>query len=151
MGGTDEPSNITHLTIAEHADAHNLLWCTHKNYYDKIAERLLLGQIDCEEVTILAIKESNSRRWKSPTFRAKMKGKWKHTAGRKLTAEHKLNISKNSKDQFGTKNAMARAVVTPEGHFGTVVEAANAAGIQKGTAYKRLAQNYPGWSYKDEI
>ncbi len=61
MGGSDDPSNIALLTIAEHADAHNLLWCLHKNQYDKIAERMLLGQITGAEATRLAQVESGKR------------------------------------------------------------------------------------------
>ena len=44
MGGTDHPDNLVQLTIAEHADAHNLLYSLHKNPRDKLAELVLLGQ-----------------------------------------------------------------------------------------------------------
>ena len=54
MGGTDHPDNLVELTIAEHADAHNLLYCLHKSPYDKAAELFLLGQINASEAANIA-------------------------------------------------------------------------------------------------
>ena len=55
-GGSDDASNLVILTVEEHADAHNLLWCIYKNPKDKIAELALLGQIGTEEAQKLAWK-----------------------------------------------------------------------------------------------
>ena len=49
-GGTDDPSNIVELTVAEHADAHWLLWSLHKNPFDKIAAQGLDGMIGKEGI-----------------------------------------------------------------------------------------------------
>ena len=49
MGGSDDPDNLVELTVQEHADAHNLLYCLHGNIEDKNAEQLLLGWITHEE------------------------------------------------------------------------------------------------------
>ena len=61
MGGTDSPDNLVELTPQEHADAHNLLWCLHKNKFDKIAEQALLGQITFDEAQHQAIVEGARR------------------------------------------------------------------------------------------
>ena len=37
MGGTDDPSNITELTVEEHAEAHRVLYETHGKVQDKVA------------------------------------------------------------------------------------------------------------------
>ena len=42
-GGTEDEDNIVLLTIEEHADAHNLLYCIYKRWQDKAAEYLLLN------------------------------------------------------------------------------------------------------------
>ena len=69
------------------------------------------------------------------------------TRGKKLSEEHKQNISKNAKDQWGAKNAMARVCITPIGTFETIAKAGEAHSISRGAAYRRLAQNYEGWNY----
>ena len=75
MGGTNDPSNIVELTVAEHADAHNLLYALHKHPYDKIAELALLEQIDRAEIQqelARVVGKSNIGRKHSDEAKAKM-------------------------------------------------------------------------------
>ena len=48
MGGTDDPSNIIKLTIAEHAEAHRKLFEEHGSKFDYIAYMALSNQIGKE-------------------------------------------------------------------------------------------------------
>ena len=50
MGGTDEPYNLVKLTIKEHAEAHHILWLTHKKIEDYYAWQGLLGNITGYEI-----------------------------------------------------------------------------------------------------
>ena len=50
LGGTDEPSNIVHLTIEEHANAHKRLYEEHGRWQDRLAWLGLSGQIGKEEI-----------------------------------------------------------------------------------------------------
>ena len=49
-GGTDDPDNITKLTIEEHAEAHKKLWEERGLLGDKIAWLALSNQIDRGEI-----------------------------------------------------------------------------------------------------
>lgn len=50
MGGTDDPSNLIELTVAEHAEAHRKLWEEHGKEEDRIAWLGLSGMIGKEEI-----------------------------------------------------------------------------------------------------
>lgn len=50
MGGSNEPDNLTLLTIPEHADAHRILYETHGKIQDKIAWLMLSGKTDEGEI-----------------------------------------------------------------------------------------------------
>ena len=73
LGGTDHPDNLTHLTVAEHAEAHRILYEKHGHWQDKLAWQGLAGIIGHEECIARAYKSQ---------------------LGKPLTEEHKKNISK---------------------------------------------------------
>jgi hypothetical protein len=50
MGGTDEPSNLTELTIEEHAEAHRILYETYGKHEDYLAWQGLLALIPKAEI-----------------------------------------------------------------------------------------------------
>lgn len=60
MGGTDDPSNLVELTVAEHAEAHRLLYEQNGNWQDYCAWQALSGQIGKEEI----IRMKQSMAWK---------------------------------------------------------------------------------------
>ena len=58
-GGTDEPSNLVHLTIEEHAEEHKKLWEQYGRWQDKIAWKTLSGQITIQEAREEMMKCNN--------------------------------------------------------------------------------------------
>ena len=104
MDGTDHPDNIVELTVAEHADAHNLLWCLHKKPEDKLAELCLLGQAKDPEAIRLKAKLGNKMMREALArgeFQHPNKGKPAHPNVKKAASEsgkrpkskeHKANI-----------------------------------------------------------
>ena len=51
-GGTDHPDNIVRLTVADHAEAHHLLYEEHGRWQDKIAWKSLSGAIGKEQILL---------------------------------------------------------------------------------------------------
>jgi len=50
MGGSDDPSNLIELSIEEHADAHRVLYETHRKHEDYVAWKNLSGQMKKEDL-----------------------------------------------------------------------------------------------------
>ena len=114
MGGSDEPSNLVELSVAEHAEAHKVLFEKFGRWQDKIAWQMLSGRIMPEEARKAASKEAmnepetkermrlatiNSNKARVWTKEAKTKiSKWnkKFHTGRKRTEETKKKMSVNS-------------------------------------------------------
>lgn len=71
-GGTDDGSNIAHLTIAEHAEAHRVLYEKYGRWQDKIAWEMLSGQIPFAEARLAANIASQTGRPKSAEHRKKI-------------------------------------------------------------------------------
>ena len=61
MGGTNDPSNLVHLTVTEHAEAHKKLWEEHMQEWDRIAWLSLSGQINMTEAKRLVQREAFKR------------------------------------------------------------------------------------------
>jgi hypothetical protein len=80
-GGTDDPSNLVHLTVEEHADAHKKLWEQYGRWQDKIAWQTLSGQISIQEARLEMMKYNNPMH--KPEVLEKMSGKnhWVHREG----------------------------------------------------------------------
>ena len=58
IGGTDDPSNLIELSIAEHAKAHKLLYEQHGRWQDYVAWQGLAMMVDKEE--LIRLIQSNS-------------------------------------------------------------------------------------------
>lgn len=71
-GGSDDESNIVHLTIAEHAEAHLVLFQKFGRWQDKIAWKMLSGQINLAEARLAANIASQKGRAKSAEHRRKL-------------------------------------------------------------------------------
>ena len=74
MGGTYTPDNVELLTVAEHAEAHRLLFENFGHEEDRIAWRALSGQINVSKASLEAqqigrIKSAETRR--SPEMRSR--------------------------------------------------------------------------------
>lgn len=79
MGGTNDPSNLVELTVADHAAAHRILFEQYGKIQDYIAWQGLEGRIDKEEAIRLLLS-------------------------RPRTSEHNANISKSLKGKLKTDN-----------------------------------------------
>ena len=95
MGGKDDPENLVELTVEDHAIAHKVLYGLHGKEEDRIAWRMLSGQITARQANSAAISAS--------------------LTGRKLTQEHKLNISKST---TGISKSKAHSDAISEGKKG---------------------------------
>ena len=77
-GGTDDPSNLVELTVAEHAEAHRALYEKHGKKEDWLAWKGLAGEIGKEEI-IYELRKANFKKagevhrekLKDPEYRAK--------------------------------------------------------------------------------
>lgn len=97
MGGSDEPSNITVLTVEEHAKAHKLLWEKYGKKEDYLAFNCLSGQISKKEIWMEKSKLgglSLKGKKKPDGFGSKIS---KSLTGRKLSEETKKKISESHK------------------------------------------------------
>lgn len=83
-GGSDDPSNLVSLTVAEHAEAHRVLWEQHGRLQDKLAWLMLAGKTDDAESVRLELM-------KTPEYRQKMS---RVMTGRVRSPEHCANLSK---------------------------------------------------------
>jgi hypothetical protein len=86
MGGTDDPTNLVELTVAEHAEAHRILYEQYGHWQDKVAWQGLLGLIDHEDILLEMYKV---RRGKGNTF-----------YGKKHTEEAKRKMSESKKGKY---------------------------------------------------
>ena len=72
IGGSDEPSNLVHLTVEEHAEEHRKLWEQYGRWQDKIAWKTLSGQISIQEAREKMMRIDNPM--KNPEVVIKMSG-----------------------------------------------------------------------------
>lgn len=88
-GGTDDPSNIVHLTAEEHALAHKELYEKYGRWQDKLAYEGLLGLKDKEEIVREVARITHTGKIVSVESRAKMsaakKGRIPWNKGKKRT------------------------------------------------------------------
>jgi len=105
-GGTDDPSNLVKLTVAEHAEAHRLLWEQYGRPEDKLAWLLLAGKTnEAEAARIELAKHVQQRRWQDPAARQAQAERMKGNTigvGRKWipTDETKRRISVAQKERL---------------------------------------------------
>lgn len=97
MGGSDNSSNIVELTIEEHAEAHRKLYEEYGHWQDKLAYKMLSGQISAAEATKEAQRNGQIERWSKYTSeeRSMLKsGKNNPMYGKTLSENHKTTIGK---------------------------------------------------------
>jgi hypothetical protein len=92
MGGSDDPNNLTELTIEEHAEAHRKLYEQHGRWQDKVAWQGLLGLIPHEQI----MREMYDAR----------KGQGNHFYGRKHSEESKHKMRENRKGKGTNKRSL---------------------------------------------
>lgn len=90
-GGTNEAENLVELTIAEHAEAHRLLYEKHGRWQDRVAWKTLSGQIDFAEARHQANVASQTGRPKSVEHRRKIS---ERRTGKPLSVITRRNMSR---------------------------------------------------------
>jgi len=71
-GGTNDSSNIVELSVAEHAEAHRILFETYDRWEDEIAWKTLSGQIEIDQARRLASSIANKGKVNSIETRMKI-------------------------------------------------------------------------------
>ena len=89
MGGTDDPSNLIELTIAEHAEAHKKLYEEYGSKFDYIAYMGLSNQIGKEEANYL--KMLGPKNWTEE--------------GKRILSEHAKKRKGNKNPFYGKKHS----------------------------------------------
>lgn len=115
MGGTNKPSNFAILTVEEHAEAHHILWLTHKKIEDYYAWQGLLGNIKGYDILkgIMGSKEMKAHLSK------KSKEYWNS-----LSEEEKNKKREQfNKTKIGNKNALGKTWKLSEQSKSNVAEA----------------------------
>lgn len=91
MGGTDDLSNIEHLTIKQHSNAHKVLYEKYGHWQDKVAWMGLAGIIPHEECIRLAIVEGSKKGAKISNEKQGIKGqRKKHKKHKKIRSDSKM-------------------------------------------------------------
>ena len=108
IGGSDDPENLVELTVEEHAEAHRKLFEEHGRWQDKIAWKMLSGQIGKEEGSREArilymsgdknpMRRSESMEKRKQTMKSRGIGPWnkgktkeEHSGLQKLSEYNKL-------------------------------------------------------------
>lgn len=108
MGGSDHPSNLVELTVAEHADAHRKLYEDHGLLQDKLAWLGLLGLIDTAEIVHTlqseGMKGDKNPMWGKPAPNRGVKrpgvgGRKKGTLWSDQERKHQLDIRSTKEHQ----------------------------------------------------
>ena len=100
-GGSDDPSNIVYLTVAEHAEAHHLLYEQYNNWQDFVAWQGLLK---------LTLKEELIRIVHQETQRKLVQEGKHHFLGGKLQKERVLNGTHHFLDKEKSKERAIKRV-----------------------------------------
>jgi hypothetical protein len=127
MGGSNEPSNLVILTISDHAEAHRILWETHKKMEDYYAWQGLLGNITGYEI-LKGIMVSEKMRnhlskkgkeyWNSLTEEEKNKKKEKFNSikfGNKNALGKTWTLSEKSKNNIAESKSVNWLITYPNG------------------------------------
>lgn len=136
-GGTDDPSNLIRLTIAEHAEAHRVLWEQCGRLGNKMAWLMLSGKTEeAEAVRIELCRTPESRMKRSLALKGKHAGeknpfygkthsdenraKWSASKkgekspwyGKKLSPEHRAKMSESHKGYKLSPESVAKRTAT---------------------------------------
>lgn len=127
-GGTNDPSNIEHLTLEEHAAAHEELWKTHGKIEDYCAWKGLTGLLTKKEIYQAMVRQPKSswftsapdaRRTPTPERIAKMAASLR---GRKLSDEHKARLSEKLKGRKKKPRTKEHCLAISRGKMGKKIK-----------------------------
>lgn len=103
QGGTDDPSNLVEVSVAQHAELHFALYLEHGHWQDWCAAYFLDGQISDKE--LISIRNSHNRsKAKPPSAEANKRRsetmKQRIKEGLKRTNPYHSGRKRNSQGQF---------------------------------------------------
>ena len=138
MGGSNDPSNLIELTVAEHAEAHKKLFEEYGCWQDEIAWKALSGQITSDQARREATRKTWLGRKHTPGARQKIKeglAKSGVVRGpRSIETKHKISESLKGHPV----SASTRAVWSSQ-RTGRVVSKETKEKISKGNKGKKLS------------
>lgn len=138
-GGSDDPSNLLKCNVAMHAFLHQQRYKETGDEFDRIAWLGLASAVGKDEIHHL-IQQENGRRTGVTN-----KGKRRTDEQRKYIATATSSAMKGK--GMGASNSQARAVVTHDGEFSSIADAARHFGLKYSTAKDRVYNNTYGWRY----
>jgi hypothetical protein len=97
MGGSDDPSNITRLTIEEHTEAHKILWEEYKCKEDWLAWQGLAGLLTKQEISEIIMRDNGYRTGTNS------KGKPKSESHKKSLSKAQKEYHKHNPNNFAGK------------------------------------------------
>ena len=166
-GGTDDPSNIVELTIEEHAQAHERLYEEHGHDQDRVAARMLRGQISHYDAFIEMVRRPKSEAHKkklSDAVSGEKNGRYgksnsdkQKEAVRVANSVPKPHVSENMKKlhaegktyKFSKKDCGARVVIADGVRYESLKEACNAYGFKNHNAGAyRIKSDKWDWNYE---
>lgn len=163
-GGTDDPSNLVELTIEDHAIAHEVRYRIYGDDRDRVAALMIRGQISGYDAFIEMVSRPKSEEWKKARSNA-MKGENNPMWGKTTSDAQKDAVGKSAKKRFtgvpknykvcnpvmcGKDNPKSRVVLVGDQRYDTVKQAAQAYGVSRVTARRRLTvDTFPDWRYEE--
>ncbi len=127
MGGSDDPSNLKRVTIAQHAEEHRLLWEKHEFIQDYIAWKMLSGQIDKAEAIKLLQSKRDVSYMRTEEYRNKIS---KANKGKKPWNYGKKGVQNMSHVQ-GKNHYSARSFTFKGKHYDTFKECEIETGVSR--------------------
>lgn len=112
MGGSDDPSNLVFLTVAEHAEAHKKLYEEYGKYEDLFAWKGLSGQLGNEErlQERARLGGINANKKNACSLGGKANAeKWKNDKQFAERVREKLSKPKQNKEKYFGKKTLEHA------------------------------------------
>lgn len=138
MGGTDEPSNLKLVSVAEHAEEHRKLYDLYGHWQDYLAWKGLSGQMDKEEIIKQAARLANL-------------GKKRNFANRRpMSEETKTKIKTTTKGRKPS-DACMKASQTPEANRKRSLAAQNPSAETRQKSSKRMTTYWQNGTLKPQV
>ena len=125
MGGSDDPSNLKTITVAEHAEEHRLLYEQHGHWQDFLAWKGLSGMLSHEEIIIEAMKNKRTNKGMSISQEHKERlsagyTNWWNTLDESEKEKHRAKLRHpNSKPKKVTELELARRETLSKNQMGS--------------------------------
>ncbi len=114
-GGTNDPSNIVFLTVAEHAEEHRLLFEKYRRWQDEVAWKGLSGIINHQEAVRRACGHNKGKKHSPETLEKLSRPKTPEHAARAGAAKRGIAHSAQARRKMSeTRRSRSYAPMKPE-------------------------------------